>query len=136
MNCRLCLAITALAACASVASAEGHLTLTLEDTPDVCPDRPPEPLWMQNIEVREAHNRLLVQQIYRAQSMRRILEAKKCACSTRYPPWNAAQAVYFERYSGAEYWDVVEATSEYRREANALRLKAMPRKTGNEEAGQ
>ena len=123
---KLSLTMAVLAACTSLASAESHLTPTLEDTPDVCPEQPPEPDWMQNIEVRESHNRLLVQQIYRAQSMKRIVEAEECSCATRYPHWDAAQAVYFERFGGADYWDVVEATSEFRREANALRLEAMP----------
>ena len=122
---RLSLAMM-LAAFASPAWADSHLTPTLDDTPDICPDQPPEPAWMQNIEVRESHNRLLVQQIYRAQSMQRIVEAKECTCATRYPSWDAAQAVFYERFGGAEYWDVVEATSEFRREANVLRLEAMP----------
>ena len=120
------IAVASILACATIASAENHLTPTLEDMPDVCPDQPPEPDWVQNIEARESHKRLLVQQIYRAQSMERIVEANECACETRYPSWEAAQTIYFERYSGAEYWDVVEATSEYRREANVFRLEAMP----------
>lgn len=123
---RSTLAIATILASATLAAAENHLTPTLEDTPDVCPDQPPEPAWMQTIEVRESQKRLLVQQIYRAQSMKRVIEANECACETRYPSWEAAQTVYFERYSGAEYWDVVEATADYRREANALRLEAMP----------
>jgi len=81
---------------------------------------------MQNIDVRESYKRLLVQQTYRAQSMQRIINAKDCACPTRCPSWEAAEAVFFETYSATEYWDVVEAASEYRRMANELRLEAMP----------
>ena len=51
--------------------AERNLIPTLDNHPNVCPDQPPEPKWMQNINVRESYKRLLIQQIYRAQSMER-----------------------------------------------------------------
>ncbi|KHQ50040.1 hypothetical protein [Mameliella alba] len=110
----------------TIASAERDLVPTLDIQPDVCPDQPPEPEWMRNTEARDAYKRLLVQQIYRFQSMGRIVDAQSCACATRYPSWEAAEAVYFDRYSSADYWDVVEATSDFRRQANDLRKQAMP----------
>ncbi len=81
---------------------------------------------MQDINVRESHKRLLIQQIYRAQSMQRIVEAQSCECLTRYPSWEAAEGVFVEQFAASEYWDIVEATSEYRRQANELRREAMP----------
>ncbi|HQU67312.1 MAG TPA: hypothetical protein PLI43_03845 [Albidovulum sp.] len=81
---------------------------------------------MQGIDPRDAHKRLLVQQIYRAASMQRILDAGSCTCDTRYPPWDAAEAVFFEGFVAADYQDIVEATEEYRWQANRLRLNAMP----------
>ncbi len=111
---------------ATTGSAERNLIPTLDSQPDVCPKQPPEPAWMQEIDVREAYKRLLVQQIYRAQSMQRIVDAQDCACATRYPSWVAAEAVFFDTYLAAEYWDVVEATSDYQRQANELRPEAMP----------
>ena len=110
----------------TIVSAERDLVPTLENPPDVCQERPPEPEWIRKIDMRDAYKRLLVQQIYRAQSMRRIVSAQNCSCTTRYPSWEAAEAMFFDRYAAAEYWDVVEATSEYRRRANELRLEAMP----------
>ena len=110
----------------TIASAERDLVPTLDNQPDVCPDQPPEPEWMRNTEARDAYKRLLVQQIYRFQSMERIVDAQSCACDTRYPSWEAAEAVYFDRYSAADYWSLVEATSDYRRRANDLRKQAMP----------
>lgn len=112
--------------CATAGVAERNLIPTLENQPDVCPDQPPEPQWMQDIAVRESHKRLLIQQIYRAQSMQRIVEAQSCECPTRYPSWEAAEGVFVERFAASEYWDIVEATSEYRRQANELRREAMP----------
>ena len=111
---------------APIASAERNLIPTLNNQPDICPKQPPEPDWLQNLDVRESYKRLLVQQIYRAQSMQRIVDAQDCACPVRYPAWAAAEAVYFETFAAAEYWDVIEATSDSRRLANELRLKAMP----------
>ncbi|QFT65044.1 hypothetical protein [Roseivivax sp. THAF30] len=111
---------------ATAGIAERSLIPTLDNQPDVCPDQSPEPQWMQELEVRESHKRLLTQQIYRAQSMQRIVEAQSCECPTRYPPWEAAEGVYFENFATSEYWEIVEATSEYRRQANELRREAMP----------
>ena len=119
----ICAALVVLPASAS---AERNLIPTLNNQPDVCLDQPAEPDWMQNIAVRESYKRLLVQQIYRAQSMQRIVAAQSCECRTRYPSWDAAEAVYLEAYAASEYWDMVEATSEFRRLANELRLQAMP----------
>ena len=112
--------------CATAGVAERNLIPTLENQPDVCPDQPPEPQWMQDIDVRESHKRLLIQQIYRAQSMQRIVEAQSCECPTRYPSWEAAEGVFVEQFAASEYWDIVEATSEFRRQANELRREAMP----------
>lgn len=123
--------LVVLGATASVA--ERNLIPTLDNQPDVCPVQPPEPQWMQDIDVRESHKRLLIQQVYRAQSMQRIVEAQNCECATQYPSWDNAVSVYVERYASSECWDVVEATSEYRRQANELRRAAMPicEATGN-----
>ena len=81
---------------------------------------------MQNINVRESYKRLLIQQIYRAQSMERVVDSQNCDCPTRYPTWEDAVRFYTKRYASSKYWDVVEATSEYRRQANELRRAAMP----------
>ncbi|MEQ9244364.1 MAG: hypothetical protein RLQ73_16595 [Hoeflea sp. D1-CHI-28] len=116
--------LTILGATSGVA--QQNLIPTLDNQPDVCSAQPPEPEWMQNIAMRESYKRLLIQQIYRAQSMQRVVEAQTCECPTRYPSWEAAEKVYIERFASSEYWDIVEATSEYRRQANELRLEAMP----------
>ncbi len=111
---------------ATAGVAERNLIPTLDNQPDVCPDQPPEPQWMQDIDVRESHKRLLIQQIYRAQSLQRIVEAQSCECPTRYPSWDSAEGIFVKHFAASEYWDIVEATSEYRRQANELRREAMP----------
>jgi len=124
---RAALFLLAVGICSgSNATAERNLIPTLNNQPDVCPEQPAEPDWMQEIDVRESYKRQLVQQIYRAQSMQRIVDAQNCACLTRYPSWEAAETVFHESYAAAEYWDMVGATSDYRRLANDLRLEAMP----------
>lgn len=111
---------------ASAASAERNLVPTLNNMPDVCPEQPPEPNWMVNFEVRESYKRQLVQQIYRAESMQRIVEAQNCDCDIRFPSWASAEQVFFERYSADDYLDIVSATRTYRRQANEHRHQAMP----------
>ena len=70
---------------------------------------------MQNVGVREAYKRVLVQDIYRAQNLERIVESGACACDLRFPSWEAA----------AERWEMLEASDTYNRRANALRPEAM-----------
>ena len=111
---------------ATAGVAERNLIPTLDNQPDVCPDQPPEPQWMQDIDVRESHKRLLIQQIYRAQSLQRIVEAQSCECPTRYPSWDSAEGIFVKHFAASEYWDIVEATSAYRHQANELRREAMP----------
>ncbi|SPJ31319.1 hypothetical protein [Falsiruegeria mediterranea] len=106
--------------------AERNLIPSLNNQPDVCPEQPPEPEWMQNIETRESYKRLLVQQIYRADSMQRIVDAQNCECDVRYPSWTSAESTFVKNYGAADYWDIVEATSAYGRQANELRKEAMP----------
>ncbi|MDA8747048.1 hypothetical protein N9M66_02435, partial [Litoreibacter sp.] len=65
--------------------AERNLIPSLESIPDVCSERPNEPDWMQNIALRDAYQRVLVQDIYRAQNMERIVETASCDCATRFP---------------------------------------------------
>lgn len=105
--------------------AEQDLVPSLDSTSDICPDRPEEPQWMQEIAIRDAYRRVLVQDIYRAQSLARIVEAGECSCRTRLPGWDAAEIEFFERFASAERWEMLEAADAYGRQANALRPEAM-----------
>ncbi|WP_300063846.1 hypothetical protein [uncultured Roseobacter sp.] len=107
------------------ASAERDLVPDLDNTPDVCVDRPAEPDWMQNITLREAYKRVLVQDIYRAQNLERVVEEGNCDCSTRFATWDAAEALFFERFADAERWEMLEASDDYNRRASAARPEAM-----------
>ncbi len=114
-----------LAAAGSPASAERNLVPSLGSKPDVCLNRPAEPYWMQDIGVREAYKRVLVQDIYRAQNMERIGASGECSCDTRFPPWDAAEAEFLERFADAERWEMLEASDAYNRRANVLRIETM-----------
>lgn len=111
---------------ASTAYAEQSLVPTLDSRTDVCPDRPSQPAWAINTDGRDANRTRLIQQIYRAQSMVRIVEAGECSCETRFPTWEAAEQAYFDRYSSSDRNALREAISEYSRTANKLRLAAKP----------
>ncbi len=106
--------------------AERNLVPTLENTPDFCIDRPELPEWVRNIDIKEAHKGVLLQDIYRFQNMQRIVEGEECSCGTQFPSWDAAQEVYFERYANSERWEIIEASSDFSRKANELRRTAKP----------
>ncbi|MEM9840715.1 MAG: hypothetical protein AAF830_16395 [Pseudomonadota bacterium] len=107
------------------ALAERDLVPSLENAPDVCVDRPAEADWMQNVAPREAYKRVLVQDIYRAQNLERIVEEGSCECDSRFPSWNAAETLFFEEFANAERWEMLEASDDYNRRASAARPEAM-----------
>lgn len=129
----LALAALALSLTPTFAVAERNLVPTLDRSFDVCPDRPAEPLWMQEIPLRQAYQRVLVQDIYRAQNLERIVQTGSCDCEIRFPSWDAAEAVFRESYASDERWEMLEASDGYNRRANAARTaaKAMCDAAGN-----
>ena len=123
---RLTLALIALAVSllAVPALAERNMLPTLDRRFDVCPDRPAEPVWMQEIPLRQAYQRVLVQDIYRTQNLERIVESGNCDCETRFPSWDEAEAVFHEHHASDERWEMLEASDFYNRRANDVRLEA------------
>ncbi|WP_226561671.1 hypothetical protein [Salipiger thiooxidans] len=107
------------------AAAERNLIPSLSSEPDVCADRPEEPDWMEDIGVRDAYKRVLVHDIYRAQNLERIVASGTCACETRFPIWDEAEAEFRDRFASAERWEMLEASDDYNRRANTLRPDAM-----------
>jgi hypothetical protein len=104
--------------------AERNLVPSLERTYDGCPDRPAEPEWMQNIALRDAYQRVLVQDIYRAQNQERIVEIGTCICDVRFPTWDGAENTFRANYATATRWEMLDASDIYNRRANALRPQA------------
>ena len=110
--------------------AERNLIPGLESIPDVCPERPNEPDW---IALRDAYQRVLVQDIYRAQSMERLVEAGSCDCATRFPTWDSAEGTFRENHADAGRSEMLQASDTYNRRANDLRpqAQAICEATGN-----
>ena len=123
-GCTLVLTALVLGLTSAPGFAERNLVPTLERSFDVCPERPAEPVWMQEIPLRQAYQRVLVQDIYRAQNLERIVETESCDCETRFPSWDAAEAVFRERYASDERWEMLQASDAYSRRANDVRLEA------------
>ena len=123
-RCTLVLAALVLGLTAAPTFAERNLVPTLERRFTVCPDRPAEPVWMQEIPLRQAYQRVLVQDIYRAQNLERVVEIGNCDCATRFPSWDAAEAVFRESYASDERWELLQASDAYNRRANAARTAA------------
>ena len=114
----------ALSLLAVPAFAERNMVPTLDRSFDVCPDRPAEPNWMQEIPLRQAYQRVLVQDIYRAQNLERIIETESCDCEIRFPSWDAAEAEFHEQHASDERWKMLEASDAYNQRANDVRLEA------------
>ena len=129
----LALAAMALSLLAIPTFAERNLVPTLDRSFDVCQDRPAEPAWMQEIPLRQAYQRVLVQDIYRTQNLERIVESGNCDCDTWFPSWDAAEGVFREQHASDERWEMLEASDAYNRRANDVRLeaKAICKATGN-----
>jgi hypothetical protein len=105
-------------------AAERNLIPSLESIQDVCSERPNEPDWMENITLRDAYQRVLVQDIYRAQSMARIVEEGSCDCATRFPTWESAEGTFRENHADADRSEMLQASDTYNRRANDLRPQA------------
>ena len=123
-GCTLVLTALVLGLTSAPGFAERNLVPTLERSFNVCPDRPAEPVWMQEIPLRQAYQRVLVQDIYRAQNLERIVETVSCACEIRFPSWDAAEAVFRERHASDERWEMLRASDANNRRANAARPAA------------
>jgi len=104
--------------------AERNLVPGLENIPDICSKSPDEPEWMENIALRDAYHRVLVQDIYRAQNMERIVETKSCDCATRFPTWDNAEDTFRENHADANRSEMLQASETYNRRANDLRPQA------------
>ncbi|WP_299567966.1 hypothetical protein [uncultured Sulfitobacter sp.] len=104
--------------------AERNLIPSLESIPGVCSERPNEPDWMENIALRDAYQRVLVQDIYRAQSIERIVETGSCDCATRFPTWDSAESTFRENHADADRSEMLQASDTYNRRANELRPQA------------
>jgi hypothetical protein len=123
-RCTLVLTALVLGLTSAPGFAERNLVPTLDRSFDFCPDRPVEPVWMQEIPLRQAYQRVLVQDIYRAQNLERIVQTGSCDCEIRFPSWDAAEAVFRESYASDERWDMLQASDAYNRRANAARTAA------------
>lgn len=119
------LGIAGLIASSLPAAAERDLSpLTIAQS-SVCGERPAEPVWMQSIGVREAYKRVLVQDIYRAQNLERVVATSSCSCATRFPAWDAAETEFQNLFAEAELWQMLEASGAYYGRANLVRPVAM-----------
>ena len=86
-----------------------------------CPEN--APAW-QGIFDSTCSNNDLVQDIYRAQSMERVVETGSCDCATRFPTWDTAEGTFRENHADADRSEMLQASDTYNRRANELRHQA------------
>ncbi len=91
---------------------------------DFCENRPVEPEWMAQLPSRERYKRLVIQTIYRAQGVERVVEAQECSCETRFPPWDTAIQHFNDNYLGGDRNDLREAEEHHFDRFNKLRTAA------------
>ena len=100
------------------------LVPSMEQTFEFCQERPSEPEWFGNLPSRQNYKRLVIQTIYRAQGLERVVDAGECSCATRFPSWDAAVQHFNDRYLGADRNAMREAEDRYLMRFNQLRLAA------------
>lgn len=89
-----------------------------------CPDREDRPEWLENLDAREADRGLLLMRIYEARNYERIVATGDCSCDVKAPPWDAAEAEYFEDYAALDLQAQDQAESDFRRLKNEFRREA------------
>jgi ATP sulfurylase len=67
---------------------------------------------------------LVIQTIYRAQSLERVVEAQECTCQTRYPSWDTAIQHFNDNYLGGDRNALREAEEEHFDRFSELRAAA------------
>lgn len=120
MNFAKLLALVSLFLAPSALLSQG-LVPTLDREYEFCQDRPPEPDWMQNLEARESHKRLLIQSIYRLEGYERVAEAGNCGCETLYPSWDDAVQRFNDNYLHLEQFDLMQTRRDFQEQGNAVR---------------
>ena len=118
------------------AFAERNFVPPKDSASNISPNRPKEPQMRQDVGVRDAHRRVLVQDIYLAQSLERIVEVGECPCETRFPVWDVAEAEFFGtslRQRGGKCWKPpmpmdAKRTRSARKSCPSVKLRAIGRK--------
>ena len=128
---RLALAAT-ICLTPTLSPAQG-LVPTLEREYEFCQQRPPEPEWMQNIDRRESHKRLLIQSIYRLEGYERVAESGDCGCDTLYPSWDSAVQRFNDNYLHLEQFELMQTRRDFEDEGTAVRrsVRALCEAEGN-----
>ena len=115
--------VTAISLLPTITSAQG-IVPTLENGFEFCQDRPLEPEWMTELPSREKYKRLVIQTIYRAQGLERVVDAQECSCGTRFPPWDTAVQHFNDNFLNADRNALREAEEEHLNRFNDLRSTA------------
>ncbi len=123
MSCFNAILMLALVSGPSMAFAQG-LAPTMDHQFEFCHERPLEPEWMGSLPTRESYKRLVIQTIYRAHGLERVIEAGECSCATRFPSWDVAVQHFNDRYLGADRDVMRDAEDRYLTRFNELRSAA------------
>ena len=88
---------------ASLAPAAAQLVPEPADqAPASCPNRPADPVIIENMDFRDAHRVIFIRDMYRAYTFNNVVESGACGCEQRYPSWEPVVQYYLEHYAGIE----------------------------------
>jgi len=92
----------------------------------------PMPPWTEELPIRQNWKTALLIQIYRETNARAVLESGQCTCDLWFPSWDAADAIYQDRYAALSYEEQLQATREHRRQymSMAQDMRALCRAVG------
>jgi hypothetical protein len=98
------------------------LTVTMEPQRyRICNDRPARPIWVEEVNPREAYKALTLMGLYELRSWEAIVQSEDCSCEIRFPDWAAAAAEYTERFADISAPEHTQTQRALRRQTNDLR---------------
>ena len=89
-----------------------------------CPDREPQPAWIEEVEGWEAVRGGLVQEMYKARSYEQIVATGDCSCAVKAPSWDAVEAEYQADYAPLDLGGVSDALTDFQMLSSSLRRDA------------
>ena len=120
------LVIFAFWALTGVDQAAAQFVKPIETTGNACQTRRDmEPEYFKTFDFREAYRVILIQRMYTAQAMSKIVETGNCSCETRFPDWDPAITYYKDHYAmESDRFKIDDLTSYYEGVTNSVRTEA------------
>ena len=97
--------------------------LTVDMSPQqyrICNDRSARPIWMDEINPREAYKARTMMRLYELRAWQAIKASGDCGCDVRFPTWDATSVEYEERFSTSTQAEHTQARLDLRDQQNQI----------------